>query len=71
MPNVCVFFRFLLWGLNFFYVKTGGGCESFAVKSSATSAQTDDQVMSLVRKLQGRRATPKKTEEDKQGLITS
>lgn len=35
-----------------------------AVKASAANKQTKEQVMSLVRKLQGRRATPKSSEEE-------
>ena len=35
------------------------------LKASDTTTQVDESVMSLVRKLQGRRATPKKTEEQK------
>jgi len=37
-----------------------------AVRSSASSTQTDAQVIAIVRKLQGRRAAPKMTEEEKQ-----
>ena len=35
-----------------------------AVKASAANKQTKEQVMTLVRKLQGRRATPKSSEEE-------
>ena len=42
---------------------------SNAVKASGASALTVDQVMTLIRKLQGRRATPKKTDEEKQAAI--
>jgi len=37
-----------------------------ALKSSASSTQVDESAMSLVRKLHGRRATPKKTDEEKE-----
>jgi hypothetical protein len=36
-----------------------------ALKASDTTEQVDESAMTLVRKLQGRRATPKKTEEQK------
>lgn len=36
-----------------------------AFKASDTTQQVDDNVATLIRKLQGRRATPKKTEEQK------
>lgn len=36
-----------------------------ALKASDTTEQIDENAMTLVRKLQGRRATPKKTEEEK------
>ncbi|MBK8808781.1 MAG: hypothetical protein IPO21_19945 [Bacteroidales bacterium] len=36
-----------------------------ALKSSDTSQQVDDSVKTILRKLQGRRANPKKTEEEK------
>lgn len=39
-----------------------------AVKASDTTQEVDDQVHSLVRKIQGVRATPKKTEEEKAAL---
>lgn len=42
---------------------------SNAAKSSGASALTVDQVTNLIRKLQGRRATPKKTDEEKQAAI--
>ncbi|MDX9880464.1 MAG: hypothetical protein RBS73_00265 [Prolixibacteraceae bacterium] len=37
-----------------------------AVRSSASSPQADTQVIAIIRKLQGRRAAPKMTEEEKQ-----
>ena len=40
-----------------------------AVKVSGTSKQTQDQVTAIVRKLQGRRATPKLSEEEKQATL--
>jgi len=39
---------------------------SNAVKASGAPQQTVDPIMSLIRKLQGRRATPKMTDEEKQ-----
>ena len=36
-----------------------------SLKASNSSSQVDDSAMSLVRKLQGRRSTPKMTEEEK------
>lgn len=42
---------------------------SNAVKASGAPQQAVDQVLSLVRKLQGRRATPKKTDEEKQAAM--
>jgi len=38
---------------------------SNALKASDTTAQVDESAMTLIRKLQGRRATPKMTEEEK------
>jgi hypothetical protein len=40
-----------------------------AVKASGAPQQTIDQVVSLIRKLQGRRATPNKTDEEKQAAL--
>ena len=42
---------------------------SNAMKASGAPQQAVDQVLNLVRKLQGRRATPKKTEEEKQAAL--
>ncbi len=42
---------------------------SNAVKASGVSKQTKDQVAALVRKLQGQRATPKMSEEEKQAAL--
>jgi hypothetical protein len=42
-----------------------------ALKASDTTVQVDDSAMTLVRKLQGRRATPKKTDEQKQAAVAS
>jgi len=42
-----------------------------AVKASGVSKQTQDQVRTIVRKLQGRRATPRMTEEEKQAAIAA
>ncbi len=39
-----------------------------ALKASDTSPQIDDAAQSLVRKIQGKRATPKKTDEEKAAL---
>jgi len=41
-----------------------------ALRASDTSQQVDDTAKSLVLKLQGRRATPKKTKEEKEALKT-
>jgi hypothetical protein len=41
---------------------------SNAIKASDTSAQVDETVMSLIRKLQGRRASVKLTDEEKKAL---
>ena len=40
-----------------------------SLKASDSSSQVDDNAMTLVRKLQGRRSTPKMTEEEKQAAI--
>ena len=40
-----------------------------ALRSSDTTQQIDDSAKSLVRKLQGKRATPKLTEEEKAALL--
>lgn len=42
-----------------------------AVKASGVSKQTKDQVAAIIRKLQGRRATPKISEEEKQAAIAA
>jgi len=42
---------------------------SNAVKASGAPQQAVDQVMNLIRKLQGRRATPKITDEEKQAAL--
>ena len=42
-----------------------------AVKSSVVSKQTKDQVAAIIRKLQGRRATPKISEEEKQAALAA
>ena len=42
-----------------------------AVKSSGVSKQTKDQVAAIIRKLQGRRATPKMTDEEKQAAMSA
>lgn len=42
---------------------------SNAVKASGAPKQSVDQVTNLIRKLQGRRASPKKTEEEKQAAL--
>ncbi len=42
-----------------------------AVKSSGVSKQTKDQVAAIIRKLQGRRATPKISEEEKQAALAA
>ena len=42
---------------------------SNAAKASGVSKQTKDQVAALVRKLQGQRATPKMSEEEKQAAL--
>ena len=42
-----------------------------AVKASGVSKQTQDQVTAIVRKLQGRRATPKLSEEEKQAALAA
>jgi hypothetical protein len=42
-----------------------------AVKASGVSKQTQEQVRTIVRKLQGRRATPRLTEEEKQAAIAA
>lgn len=42
---------------------------SNAVKASGVSKQTKDQVTAIVRKLQGKRATPKLTDEEKQAAL--
>jgi hypothetical protein len=39
-----------------------------AVKATGTSQETDDNVKSVVRKIKGGRATPKKSEEEKQNM---
>lgn len=39
-----------------------------AIRASDTTEQIDDTVQSLVRKIQGKRATPRKTEEEKVAL---
>jgi hypothetical protein len=39
-----------------------------AIKASGTTPQTDETALSLIRKLQGRRATAKLTEEEKKAL---
>jgi hypothetical protein len=40
-----------------------------ALKASDSTQQIDENAMSLVRKLQGRRAAPKKTEEEKTAIV--
>lgn len=40
-----------------------------ALRSSDTTQQIDDAAQSLVRKIQGKRTTPKKTEEEKAALL--
>lgn len=42
-----------------------------AVKSAGVSKQTKDQVTAIIRKLQGRRATPKLPEEEKQAAMAA
>jgi len=42
---------------------------SNAVKASGAPKQAVDQVINLIRKLQGRRAAPKKTDEEKQAAL--
>jgi len=42
-----------------------------ALKASDTTEQVDESALTLVRKLQGRRATPKKTEEEKKVALES
>lgn len=42
-----------------------------AVKASGVSKQTQDQVTAIVRKLQGRRATPKLSKEEKQAALAA
>jgi len=42
-----------------------------AVKSAGVSKQTQDQVAAIIRKLQGRRATPKLSEEEKQAAMAA
>ena len=42
-----------------------------AVKASGVSKQTKDQVAAIIRKLQGRRATPKMTDEEKQAALAA
>ncbi|MDP2888351.1 MAG: hypothetical protein Q8P34_05200 [Bacteroidota bacterium] len=42
-----------------------------AVKASGVSKQTKDQVAAIIRKLQGRRATPKMTDEEKQAAMAA
>lgn len=42
-----------------------------ALRATDTTVQVDETAKSLVRKLQGRRATPKKTEEQKQEAIAA
>ncbi|MDP3914153.1 MAG: hypothetical protein Q8R96_10500 [Bacteroidota bacterium] len=42
-----------------------------ALKSSGVSKQTKDQVAAIIRKLQGRRATPKISEEEKQAALAA
>ena len=42
-----------------------------AVKASGTSKQTKDQVAAIIRKLQGRRAAPKISEEEKQAALAA
>jgi hypothetical protein len=44
---------------------------SNAVKASGVSKQTKDQVTANIRKLQGRRATPKISEEEKQAALAA
>jgi hypothetical protein len=44
---------------------------SNAVKASGVSKQTKDQVAAIIRKLQGRRATPKISEEEKQAALAA
>ncbi|MBW8333624.1 MAG: hypothetical protein K0M40_16470 [Prolixibacteraceae bacterium] len=42
-----------------------------AVKASGVSKQTKEQVAAIIRKLQGRRATPKMTDEEKQAALAA
>lgn len=42
-----------------------------AVKASGVSKQTKEQVAAIIRKLQGRRATPKISEEEKQAALAA